>query len=100
MRSRRTPSPRTSNRAAGGKPDGHGARPSTTGRAPPKLSTLKNNITPPYGLNLYVASSVTQIPYFQLLRYTLPYLASLLAVWVIVALVPQLSTVLLTYIGR
>ena len=57
-------------------------------------------ITPPYGLNLYVASSVTQIPYFQLLRYTLPYLASLLAVWVIVALVPQLSTVLLSYIGR
>ncbi len=57
-------------------------------------------ITPPYGLNLYVASSVTNIPYFQLLRYTLPYLLSLLAVWVVVALTPQLSTVLLTYIGR
>ena len=57
-------------------------------------------ITPPYGLNLYVASSVTNIPYFQLLRYTLPYLVSLLAVWVVVALTPQLSTVLLTYIGQ
>ena len=57
-------------------------------------------ITPPYGLNLYVASSVTRIPYFQLLRYTLPYLVSLLAVWVVVALTPQLSTFLLTYIGR
>ena len=57
-------------------------------------------ITPPYGLNLYVASSVTNIPYFQLLRYTLPYLVSLLAVWVVVALTPQLSTVLLTFIGK
>ena len=57
-------------------------------------------ITPPYGLNLYVASSVTNIPYFQLLRYTLPYLVSLLAVWVVVALTPQLSTVLLTFIGQ
>ncbi|MDC0738964.1 TRAP transporter large permease [Cognatishimia sp. SS12] len=52
-------------------------------------------ITPPYGLNLYVASGVTGVPYFRLLRYTVPYLFSLLTVWIIVALVPALSTVLI-----
>ena len=52
-------------------------------------------ITPPYGLNLYVASGVTGVPYMKLLRYTVPYLASLLFVWFLVALVPELSTSLL-----
>ena len=52
-------------------------------------------ITPPYGLNLYVASGVTGVPYFRLLRYTVPYLFALLAVWIIVALVPVLSTILI-----
>lgn len=56
-------------------------------------------ITPPYGLNLYVASGVTGIPYLRLLRYTMPYLLSLLAVWVIVALVPQFATILLPHRG-
>ncbi|MGB3407426.1 MAG: TRAP transporter large permease [Jannaschia sp.] len=48
-------------------------------------------ITPPYGLNLYVASGVTGVPYFRLLPYTVPYLVSLILVWVLVALVPDLS---------
>ncbi|MFU8777248.1 MAG: TRAP transporter large permease [Roseovarius sp.] len=52
-------------------------------------------VTPPYGLNLYVASGVTGVPYFKLLRYIVPYLVALLSVWVLVALVPALSTVLL-----
>jgi len=52
-------------------------------------------ITPPYGLNLYVASGVTGVPYFRLLRYTVFYLFALLAVWILVALVPTLSTILL-----
>ncbi len=52
-------------------------------------------ITPPYGLNLYVASGVTGVPYFRLLRYVMPYLVALLSVWIIVALVPMLSTILL-----
>ncbi len=51
-------------------------------------------ITPPYGLNLYVASGVTGVPYFRLLRYTFPYLIALLAVWFVVAFVPTLSTIL------
>lgn len=52
-------------------------------------------VTPPYGLNLYVASGVTGVPYFRLLRYTVPYLIALITVWFIVALVPELSTALL-----
>ncbi|MEM6665902.1 MAG: TRAP transporter large permease [Pseudomonadota bacterium] len=52
-------------------------------------------VTPPYGLNLYVASGVTGVPYFRLLRYTVPYLVALLSIWVIVALVPEFALMLL-----
>jgi TRAP-type C4-dicarboxylate transport system permease large subunit len=52
-------------------------------------------ITPPYGLNLYVASGVTGVPYFRLLRYSSMYLISLLAVWILVAVMPDLSLMLL-----
>ncbi len=52
-------------------------------------------ITPPYGLNLYVASGVTGVPYFRLLRYSSMYLVSLIAVWILVALVPNLALALL-----
>lgn len=47
-------------------------------------------ITPPYGLNLYVASGVTGVPYFRLLRYSTIYLAALITVWIVVALTPDL----------
>jgi TRAP-type C4-dicarboxylate transport system permease large subunit len=52
-------------------------------------------ITPPYGLNLYVASGVTGVPYFKLLKYTVPYLIALIGVWILVTLIPELSTILL-----
>ncbi|WP_308917130.1 TRAP transporter large permease [Jannaschia sp. LMIT008] len=52
-------------------------------------------ITPPYGLNLYVASGVTGVPYFRLLRYIVPYLIALIGSWLAIALVPELSTLLL-----
>jgi len=52
-------------------------------------------ITPPYGLNLYVASGVTGVPYFRLLKYIVPYLVALVFVWFLVALVPSLSLMLL-----
>ena len=51
-------------------------------------------ITPPYGLNLYVASGVTGVPYFRLLKFSTAYLAALLTVWFIVAFTPALSTIL------
>ncbi|MCH9852182.1 MAG: TRAP transporter large permease [Alphaproteobacteria bacterium] len=56
-------------------------------------------ITPPYGLNLYVASGVTGVPYFKLLRYIFPYLGALLLAWFITALVPALSTILIPGVG-
>jgi TRAP-type C4-dicarboxylate transport system permease large subunit len=52
-------------------------------------------ITPPYGLNLYVASGVTGVPYFRLLRYIVPYLIALIATWFLVALVPDIALSLL-----
>ncbi|MGB7269473.1 MAG: TRAP transporter large permease [Albidovulum sp.] len=52
-------------------------------------------ITPPYGLNLYVASGVTGVPYFRLLPYSSLYLISLISVWVLVALTPELALWLL-----
>ena len=52
-------------------------------------------ITPPYGLNLYVASGVTGVPYFRLLKYTVPYLIALISVWLLVALTPELALLLL-----
>ncbi len=56
-------------------------------------------ITPPYGLNLYVASGITGLPYFRIVREVIPYLVSLLCIWVVVALVPQLSTFLIQFAG-
>ncbi|MEP2641803.1 TRAP transporter large permease [Roseobacter sp.] len=52
-------------------------------------------ITPPYGLNLYVASGVTGVPYFRILRYSTMYLAALMAVWIFVALTPEMALMLL-----
>jgi TRAP-type C4-dicarboxylate transport system permease large subunit len=52
-------------------------------------------ITPPYGLNLYVASGVTGVPYFRLLRYTVPYLIALISVWLFVAMTPTTALFLL-----
>lgn len=56
-------------------------------------------ITPPYGLNLYVASGITGLPYFRIVRQVIPYLFSLLVVWGIVAMVPDLSTWLVKFAG-
>lgn len=56
-------------------------------------------ITPPYGLNLYVASGITGLPYFQIVRQVLPYLFSLIFIWVVVALIPELSTFLVQFAG-
>lgn len=56
-------------------------------------------ITPPYGLNLYVASGITGIPYFTIVRFVLPYLFALSVAWVIIAFYPPLSTYLLQFTG-
>jgi C4-dicarboxylate transporter, DctM subunit len=52
-------------------------------------------ITPPFGLNLFVASGVTGIPYSKLVRFALMYLAGLIVAWLLIAFVPWLSIALL-----
>ena len=52
-------------------------------------------ITPPFGLNLFVASSVTNIPYSKLVKEVLPYLVGLLLTWIIIAIFPFLSICLI-----
>lgn len=39
-------------------------------------------ITPPYGLNLYIISGITEIDYIKVARAVIPYLLGLVAVWV------------------
>lgn len=56
-------------------------------------------ITPPFGLNLYVASSITGIPYFRLVGFVLPYLASLMFAWLVIAFWPALTMTLVQYSG-
>jgi C4-dicarboxylate transporter DctM subunit len=48
-------------------------------------------ITPPYGLNLYVASAVTRIPYLRLVGPVMPYFIALMIAWLVVALWPAFS---------
>lgn len=48
-------------------------------------------ITPPFGLNLFVASGVTGIPYSKLVRFALMYMMGLTISWLIIAFVPWLS---------
>ena len=52
-------------------------------------------VTPPFGLNLFVASGVTGIPYSRLVRFAMLYMLGLLAAWILIALVPWLSLGLL-----
>ncbi|MGF1700857.1 TRAP transporter large permease [Photobacterium makurazakiensis] len=54
-------------------------------------------ITPPFGLNLYVASSVTGIPYIKLVRYVIPYFMALLLSWILIALLPNISLFLVQF---
>ena len=56
-------------------------------------------ITPPYGLNLYVASGITGIPYFRIVRHTWPYFIALMISWMIIAFWPTLTTALLVHEG-
>lgn len=48
-------------------------------------------ITPPFGLNLFVASGVTGIPYSKLVRFAMMYMFGLVIAWLIIAFVPWLS---------
>lgn len=59
------------------------------------VGTAIGFITPPYGLNLYVAATITDLPYFKIVGRVWPYLVVLLAVWLLVASIPLISTFLI-----
>ncbi|KAA3633083.1 MAG: TRAP transporter large permease [Proteobacteria bacterium] len=50
-------------------------------------------ITPPYGLNLYVASGLTGIPYLQILRSVIPYLVAVVSAWFVIAIAPWMTEI-------
>lgn len=50
-------------------------------------------ITPPFGLDLFVASGITGIPYDKLIKWVPPYIIFVLIAWIIIMLVPWFSLV-------
>lgn len=48
-------------------------------------------ITPPFGLNLFVASGVTGIPYMRIVPSAMLYLTGLIIAWMLIAFVPWFS---------
>jgi len=52
-------------------------------------------ITPPFGLNLYVASGVTGIPYLKIAKAVVPYLIALIGAWIMIAAMPWMSLALI-----
>ncbi len=63
------------------------------------VGTAIGFVTPPFGLNLFVASSVSGVPYLRIARYVLPYLVALFSTWLLIALVPVFSTYLVQFAG-
>ena len=57
-------------------------------------------ITPPFGLNLYVASGVTGVNYLRIAWAVVPYLIALLMIWVVIALIPPLAVYLTQFAAR
>jgi C4-dicarboxylate transporter DctM subunit len=50
-------------------------------------------ITPPFGLDLFVASGITGIPYDRLIKWVPPYILFVLIAWIIIMMVPWFSLV-------
>lgn len=63
------------------------------------VGTTIGFITPPFGLNLFVASSITGIPFLKIVPFILPYIAALILSWLIIVNVPALSTYLPSVTG-
>jgi len=51
-------------------------------------------ITPPVGLDLFVASAITKVPLEKVMKATLPYLFSLIFALMLITLIPTISTLL------
>ncbi|SNY91293.1 C4-dicarboxylate transporter, DctM subunit [Cohaesibacter sp. ES.047] len=51
-------------------------------------------ITPPVGLDLFVASAITKVPLEKVMKATTPYLLALIAALLVISMVPAVSTTL------
>ncbi|MGE4528309.1 MAG: TRAP transporter large permease subunit, partial [Rhodospirillaceae bacterium] len=51
-------------------------------------------ITPPVGLDLFVASAITKVPLEKVMKATLPYLGALICALILITMVPVISTFL------
>ncbi|SDL62503.1 C4-dicarboxylate transporter, DctM subunit [Modicisalibacter muralis] len=58
------------------------------------IGTAIGFITPPFGLNLFVASSVTGVPLITMLSNLLPYFVTLMVIWILIVIFPSLTTVI------
>ena len=56
-------------------------------------------ITPPMGINLFVASGMTRIPMLRLAKACMPFLAAFLISLVLIVFIPAVSMVLPWMIG-
>lgn len=52
-------------------------------------------ITPPYGVNLFVGSSVAKLPYERVVKWIWPFILVIIVVLLLTTFIPQLSTALL-----
>ena len=52
-------------------------------------------VTPPIGVNLFVASSLTDIPIMQIARKAMPLILCFLVALVLITFIPQISLILL-----
>ena len=51
-------------------------------------------VTPPMGINLYVASSMTKVPVLKIAQAAVPFLVAFFAALLMIAFIPQLSLML------
>ncbi len=59
------------------------------------VGTAIGFITPPFGLNLFVVSTVTGLPFTRIIRYIPPYLLALFLTWLAIIVFPSISLFLL-----
>ena len=53
-------------------------------------------VTPPVGMSLFMASSISKVPLMSIAKYTVPFLLLLLVVLLMVTFIPELSMVLIS----
>ncbi|MDO5681109.1 MAG: TRAP transporter large permease [Pelistega sp.] len=57
-------------------------------------------LTPPVGLNLFVASAITKLPLVKVIRATMPWLSIMLLFLILITYVPSISLALPDWIGQ